>query len=171
LAKINHEKLDSFRQQVENYVSDRRRIYDGFVFFRCDELDTMKESASFRLRVRHRRAWQDFPLILNNRAELMWFCMEVGKELDINYIQYIPAIKVIKGEPEEDDKDSHTAAADNLYDTGDNSDFQAPVGPVVTVHDAPAADNVDDADNAYNVNLYEAGAAASLSGLLQMPRS
>jgi hypothetical protein len=163
LAKINQENLDSFRQQVENYVSDRRRIYDGFVFFRCDELDTMKESASFKLRVRHRRAWQDFPLILNNRADLLWFCIEVGKELDINYIQYIPAIKVIKGEPEEGDKDSHTAAADNLYDT-DDSGYQA-TGPVVTVNDAPVPDDAD-------INIYEAGAgASSLAGILQMPRS
>lgn len=104
LSEINREKIQLFKQNIERYVQDRRRLYHGLVSLCCNEVSTVEGSVTYGLDVRHRRSWQDYPLIMQTRAELMWYCMKVSQELGIGHDVFVPSVKVINAYEAFDDK-------------------------------------------------------------------
>jgi hypothetical protein len=84
LHKVNEQKITFFHSEIEKYVRERPRTFDTLMLCRCEHMDASKDLAQYALRVRHMKSWQDAPLILQNRGELVWFCQELGKELGIN---------------------------------------------------------------------------------------
>lgn len=87
LPKVDEEKLKFFREELEHYLRERPRIYEALMVFRCELVDTNRELIQYSVRVRHMRSWQDAPVVLHNRGELLWFSTELGRQLGINKSQ------------------------------------------------------------------------------------
>jgi len=79
------EQLGTFRDAVDHFIQDRPRIWDSIMFFRCENINQDLELMEYTLRIRHTKPWQDAASILMNKAELLKFCFETGKKLEINY--------------------------------------------------------------------------------------
>jgi len=88
------DQLELFREAVDKFVEDRPRLWEQVVFFRCDKIDQNIELIECTLRVQHRKAWQDAGSIMMNQSELLKFCYEMGKKLDINYNRFPPPQRV-----------------------------------------------------------------------------
>jgi hypothetical protein len=79
------DELSTFRDAIESFVQDRPRIWDSILFFRCESINQDLQMMEYIIRIRHTKAWQDAATILMKKAELLKFCFETGKKLDINY--------------------------------------------------------------------------------------
>jgi hypothetical protein len=87
LTKVDEPKVKFFREELEHYLRERPRIYDALMVFRCELVDTNRELIQYSVRVRHMRSWQDAPVVLHNRGELLWFSTELGRQLGIHKSQ------------------------------------------------------------------------------------
>jgi small-conductance mechanosensitive channel len=79
------EKLEIFRETIKGFIQDRPRIWESMLFFRCESINQDLELMEYSLRIRHTKPWQDAASILANKGELLKFCFETGKKLEINY--------------------------------------------------------------------------------------
>jgi hypothetical protein len=120
LSKLNKSKMELFRLEVEQYLVDRPRVYKGIAFFRCEILDHSIEMAQFQLCVRHSRTWQDAPIVLFNRGELMMHCMELGEKLGINIVKVPIDVNMVSGNINQSnaDEEIQESAADVLSAAG-----------------------------------------------------
>lgn len=83
--KATEDQLAVFRDTVESFVQDRPRIWDSLAFFRCESINQDLGMMEYLLRIRHTKSWQDAASIMLNKAEVLKFCFETGKQLGINY--------------------------------------------------------------------------------------
>lgn len=85
MDSATEDQLGIFRDTVDSFVQDRPRIWDSILFFRCESINQDLKLMEYSLRIRHTKPWQDAASILMNKAELLKFCFETGKKLEINY--------------------------------------------------------------------------------------
>jgi hypothetical protein len=77
--------IDLFREALENYVIDYPNVWDSIVFFRCEEIDTDNEFVMYRLAIRSRQSWQVSTRVLQERARLHQFCIELAAKLEVSF--------------------------------------------------------------------------------------
>ena len=85
LDKVSSDVIQIFRSEVEQFLKEKKSSWESLLFCRCDEIDYDYNKAVFILRAKHQRTWQEAPIILASQAELSWRCMEIGKQMGINY--------------------------------------------------------------------------------------
>jgi len=78
--------ISVFKAALEKFVKDRPRKWEGINHFRCESIETDLDLIEYSVRLRSTRTWQDAPGILNSQGELIKFCMQLGKQLGINYV-------------------------------------------------------------------------------------
>ena len=81
-----YEKLETFRAAVEQFLKDRPREWLSFNGFRPTEVATDRGYINYMTIAQHRSSWQEIGAILGSKADLVKFCMEVAKQLDMRYI-------------------------------------------------------------------------------------
>jgi small-conductance mechanosensitive channel len=86
LDKTDDAVVSVFRAGLESFIKDRPRQWDGMNYFRCETIDTDTNMLEYSLRLRNVKTWQDSPGILNDKAEISRFCMQLGKQLGINFV-------------------------------------------------------------------------------------
>jgi hypothetical protein len=77
--------LELFREALENYARDNPNIWEAILFFRCEEIDSDNEFVAYRLAVRSRQSWQASPRVLQDRARLHQFCVELATKLKVTF--------------------------------------------------------------------------------------
>jgi len=84
---LEGDKLKDFRDALEKYVRDRPRIWDSLLFCRHDFFvpDITQEYVLFTIAFKHRQNWQNAMRININRADLLRYIFDLGKELNIQY--------------------------------------------------------------------------------------
>mmetsp|Transcript_8271 Transcript_8271/g.11966 ORF Transcript_8271/g.11966 Transcript_8271/m.11966 type:complete len:635 (-) Transcript_8271:61-1965(-) len=95
LDQMSSDTTALFKNEVLALVKQRTRAWESLLFFRCNEIDTNINLVVFQMSVKHRRTWQDASLILEHRADILWHCMELGRQLGVNYVSPIPSNKIM----------------------------------------------------------------------------
>jgi small-conductance mechanosensitive channel len=86
--------LDLFREALENFVLDYPNVWDSIVFLRCEEIDKDNEFVMYRLAIRSRQSWQVCTRVLQERARLHQFCIELATKLEVSF-DSAPARRVL----------------------------------------------------------------------------
>lgn len=79
------QNVDKFKDGLENYIADNPAVWDALVYLRCEQIDSDDESVMYRLAARSRLSWQVAARILADRGRLHQFCVEMAKELKVNF--------------------------------------------------------------------------------------
>lgn len=93
-----YDKLETFRAATEQYLKDRPREWLAFNGFRPTEVAMDRGYTNYVIVAQHRSSWQDIGAILGSKADLVKFCMEVTKQLDMRFTSPpLPVDLTLKG--------------------------------------------------------------------------
>eukprot|EP00814_Leptocylindrus_danicus_P010449 CAMPEP_0116027486 /NCGR_PEP_ID=MMETSP0321-20121206/14680_1 /TAXON_ID=163516 /ORGANISM="Leptocylindrus danicus var. danicus, Strain B650" /LENGTH=437 /DNA_ID=CAMNT_0003500895 /DNA_START=56 /DNA_END=1371 /DNA_ORIENTATION=+ len=77
--------IEIFKTTVEKYVNDRPSKWEEFSAMRCGRIEPDLGFVEYTLIVKHQKGWQDTGPIMDDKAELVTFCLEVAKSLGMRY--------------------------------------------------------------------------------------
>lgn len=80
-----YDKIQVFESAVEAHVKARPREWLGFLGFRAFGISVDRGFIEYKVVVQHRDAWQNITSILNSKARLTTYCLEVAKQLEMRY--------------------------------------------------------------------------------------
>ncbi|KAL7463562.1 hypothetical protein ACHAXS_003923, partial [Conticribra weissflogii] len=78
-------RIKVFRTAVENFINARPREWVGLIGFRATRVEADMGFIEYKIVGEHREAWQNIGAILQSKADLASFCLEVTKKLDMRY--------------------------------------------------------------------------------------
>ena len=81
-----YEKIAIFRAAVEQYLKERPREWLTMVGFRPTEVAVDRGFLGYKIIAQHRNHWQQIGSILNSKADLTTYCMEVARQLEMKYV-------------------------------------------------------------------------------------
>jgi len=70
---------------VENFINARPREWVGLIGFRATRVEADMGFIEYKIVGEHREAWQNIGAILESKADLASFCLEVTKKLGMRY--------------------------------------------------------------------------------------
>ena len=77
--------IELYKEAIEKFLKDKPRQWDGLIFFLCEYVNSGKGFLRYKLRVRHVRPWQETPIILNDKSELIQYCKGLAKKMKIDF--------------------------------------------------------------------------------------
>lgn len=80
-----YEKIAIYRSAVEQFLKDRPREWLTFIGFRPSEVAVEKGYIGYKIIAQHRSHWQGIGAILESKASLTTYCLEVAKQLEMRY--------------------------------------------------------------------------------------
>eukprot|EP00569_Conticribra_weissflogii_P016015 CAMPEP_0171396716 /NCGR_PEP_ID=MMETSP0880-20121228/4780_1 /TAXON_ID=67004 /ORGANISM="Thalassiosira weissflogii, Strain CCMP1336" /LENGTH=1178 /DNA_ID=CAMNT_0011910401 /DNA_START=156 /DNA_END=3692 /DNA_ORIENTATION=+ len=80
------QRIKVFRTALENFVNARPREWVALVGFRATRVEADFGYVEYRIICQHREAWQNIGPILQSKADLSSFSLEVSKKLDLRYV-------------------------------------------------------------------------------------
>ena len=80
-----YEKIEIFKQAIEQYLKDRPREWLAFVAFRPTEATVEQGYINYVTIAQHRSSWQDVGSVKASTAELVTYSLEIAKKLDMRY--------------------------------------------------------------------------------------
>ncbi len=83
---VPHEKLKIFRTVLENYVKERPQEWYQFLAFRATAIEVDQGFVTYTMALQHVESWQNIGPILNSKADVSSFCLEVSKQMDMRFI-------------------------------------------------------------------------------------
>jgi hypothetical protein len=75
----------SYRKGIESYVREKTHIWENIFFFRCEDVNSDLECATYHLAVRSRYTWQVSNRVLQFQGDLNTFCVSLAYKLHIHY--------------------------------------------------------------------------------------
>jgi hypothetical protein len=96
------EKIRIFKTAIAEYMKARPREWLSLNGFRPNQIVADKGYIEYALVVQHREKWQFIGQLLDSKANLQTYCLEVAKQLNIHYhapplpvdLKYSPAIPI-----------------------------------------------------------------------------
>lgn len=91
-------KVEIFRSAIESFVKARPREWLTFLAFRPTRVEADHGFVEYIVVAQHREKWSEIGALLQSKAELSSFALEVSKKMDMRYVP--PALPVdlnIKG--------------------------------------------------------------------------
>jgi hypothetical protein len=82
---VPYQKIKVFRFAVETFVYDRPREWMKSIGFRSTRVEADLGFIEYVVILQHRLSWQDVGAVLESRANVASFCLELQKQLDMNY--------------------------------------------------------------------------------------
>lgn len=79
-------KVVRFKSAVHQFIQDRPREFLKSVFFRLTRVETDLGFVEYVVVVQCRDSWQKITSVLESKAKVSAFCLEVQKKLDMRYI-------------------------------------------------------------------------------------
>jgi len=96
---VPYAKVQLFRKTVEEFVKARPREWLSLSGFRASKVETDLGYIAYVISCQHREAWQNLVPILQSKADLFSYCLEVQKQLDMRYsAPSLPVDLQIKGQ-------------------------------------------------------------------------
>ncbi|CAB9496802.1 Mechanosensitive ion channel protein [Seminavis robusta] len=77
--------IEIFRAAVEQYLKDRPREWLTFAGFRPSRVEVEKGYIAYTVIAQHRSSWQQVGAIIESKANLTTYCLEVSKQLEMRY--------------------------------------------------------------------------------------
>ena len=84
-SDVAYEKVMLFKTVIENFVKDRPREWLAMAGFRAVRVEANLGYIEYTIVLQHMEKWQNIGVILNSKAEVASYCLEVQKKLDIRY--------------------------------------------------------------------------------------
>ena len=82
---VTHEKLEIFNTALEQFFKNRPREWKSYDSFRAFRLDAEAGFVEHMVVATHRNSWYDWTTVHVSKADLIHFCMELSKQLEIAY--------------------------------------------------------------------------------------
>ena len=79
-------KIEEFRRLVTEFVKDRPREWLCLIGFRSTRIEADLGYIEYVIVLQHRESWQSLGLLLQSKADLSSFCLELQKKLGMKYI-------------------------------------------------------------------------------------
>ena len=83
---VPHEKVILFRDSIESFVKARPREWIQMSAFRTKSVEADLGYVEYTVVLVHRERWQNLPPILNSKADVQSFAVEVQRRLGIRYV-------------------------------------------------------------------------------------
>lgn len=83
---VSYEKIRLCRKTIQKYVKSRPREWLSLQSFRANNVEQDQGYVQYKLMLQHREAWQNLNAILNSKADLTSFALEVSKQLGMRYV-------------------------------------------------------------------------------------
>jgi hypothetical protein len=80
-----YQKIQVYKSSVEGYMKARPREWLSINSFRLISIVTDKGYFEYRLVAQHRESWQHIGQIMESKATLCSFCLEVSKQLNMHF--------------------------------------------------------------------------------------
>jgi hypothetical protein len=84
-VNVPYSKVQIFRKTVEGFVKARPREWLVLLGFRASRVEADLGFIEYVIIMQHREAWQNIGPILQSKADLFSFCLEIQKKLDMSY--------------------------------------------------------------------------------------
>lgn len=98
---VPQSKIQLLKEAVESFVKSRPREWLKCVSIRCTRVEADLGYFEYSIALQHRESWQNLGNILESRAIVISFCMEVKKKLGITYVAPLTPVHVTMQKPQE----------------------------------------------------------------------
>lgn len=82
---VSYQKILVFRKTIEAFVKERPREFRGMTGFRATRMANEQGFVEYVICLEHRESWQNKAVILQSKADVSSFCLEVSKKLNMTY--------------------------------------------------------------------------------------
>uniref|UniRef100_A0A6T7I8N1 Mechanosensitive ion channel MscS domain-containing protein n=1 Tax=Attheya septentrionalis TaxID=420275 RepID=A0A6T7I8N1_9STRA len=89
---VSYNRIKIFKSAVEGFVKARPSEWVGMTAFRPTTIEIDRAYVEYMIALQHRNRWQDIGPILQSKADIASFSLELSKKLDMRYIA--PALPV-----------------------------------------------------------------------------
>jgi hypothetical protein len=83
---VSYEKVQFFRETLESFIKARPREWISLCGFRVTKLHADLGYVEYVIVLQHRESWQNIVAMLESKAEVQSFCLEVSKKLNMRYV-------------------------------------------------------------------------------------
>ena len=83
---ISYEKVKIFRTVVETFVNERPQEWLKLAAFRANAVEADLGYISYVLVLQHVESWQNVGAVLESKAEVSSFCLEVAKQMEMRFV-------------------------------------------------------------------------------------
>ncbi len=84
--KTTSQQIHLFKSALEKFVNDRPQEYHNTLGFRLNTVVTDMAYIEYMIIVHCRSSWQKIGSVLDSRAKVTSFCLELQKQLDMRYV-------------------------------------------------------------------------------------
>jgi hypothetical protein len=119
---VSYEKVQIFKKTVERFVKDRPREWVSLVAFRAGAVEQDLGFIKYSIVLQHWESWQNIAAILNSKAEVTSFSLEVAKQLGCRYTAPPLPVNLNLNAGQAIDRDTE---GDNQEDAGTGDNFMS----------------------------------------------
>ena len=124
---VPYHKILVFRKTIETFVKERPREFRGMSGFRATRMANELGYVEYVICLEHRESWQNKAVILQSKADVSSFCLEVSKKLNMTYAA--PPLPVNLSLSQSNMKLHVEQAKGYVPDAGENASSQTPSSP------------------------------------------
>ena len=84
-TNVPYERVQIFETALRAFIKERPREWANFAGFRCTQVAAEQGFIEYVVVLMHREAWQNSGAILESKAEVSSFCLELSKKLEMRY--------------------------------------------------------------------------------------
>lgn len=85
-VRVSYSKIKLFKRTVEQFIHERPREWVTLLAMRAGSVEQDQGYIQYTIVLQHRESWQNLGAILNSKADVTSFSLEVAKQLGMNYI-------------------------------------------------------------------------------------
>jgi hypothetical protein len=100
-VEVPYSKVQLLKEAVESFIKARPREWLKCVAIRCTRVEADLGFFEYSIALQHRESWQNLGSILESRAAVISFCMELTKKLGIKYVLPTTPVQVTMMNPQE----------------------------------------------------------------------
>ena len=103
--EVPYNKIVVFRTVIESFVKERPSEWVGLLGFRACNIEVNQGFIMYVLVLQHMNAWQNIGPILQSKADVASYCLEVSKQMDMKYVAPPKPIILSSGKLKSSDND------------------------------------------------------------------
>ena len=142
-VSVQYHKIQVFRKALESFVKERPREWLALNGFRATQVAAEQGYVEYVIILSHRESWQNIGAILQSKADVASYCLEVSKKLDMKYTA--PALPVnlsllgLESEQQQQKSDIGSLNMDSIpdMDTGSQSSMSPDVRSIAALFKRP----------------------------------
>eukprot|EP00586_Coscinodiscus_wailesii_P020942 CAMPEP_0172493634 /NCGR_PEP_ID=MMETSP1066-20121228/25037_1 /TAXON_ID=671091 /ORGANISM="Coscinodiscus wailesii, Strain CCMP2513" /LENGTH=878 /DNA_ID=CAMNT_0013263857 /DNA_START=100 /DNA_END=2736 /DNA_ORIENTATION=+ len=97
-VETSHSQIEAFRVKLEAYLADNPCNWARLIHFRVRQIDSDTGLVEYQVRVQHVKSWQNLGAVQLDKGNLIQFCYDLSKKMNINYLSNPRRMKVAMNE-------------------------------------------------------------------------